>query len=406
MRFIIVSQHFYPDTFRISDIAFALREQGHRVQVITGLPDYDRGKLPPKYRFFRNRRETHRGVEILRVPTTLRRTGSFWRLVNYASFVVSGWLAACCLRRGAEPVDAVLTYETSPVSQAIPAIRLAHRFRCPHLLYCLDLWPECVKVWGVKEGTPLFRAVAAVSRRVYNAADLVPVSSRPFARYLAEVNGVPPARIRYLPQPCEDIFEQLAGQYEENGTVDFLFAGNVGSAQDIPCMLQAVARIKHLPGFHVHIVGGGSELEAMRALCGQLGAGERVTFYGRKPLEEMPPFYRLADAFLLTLRGGDFVGQTLPGKLQSYLSAGKPIVAAIDGAAAEVMAEADCGPCVPASDVEGLARGMAAMIQNFEAFRACGERGLAYYRENFRKDVFLTRLYALVNEAKGETTDV
>lgn len=406
MRFIIVSQHFFPDVFRVNDIAFALREQGHEVRVITGLPDYDAGTVPPAYRRFRKRRETVRGVEVVRLPTSRRRAGPVWRLLNYASFAIEGWLYACFARRGDRPADAVITYQTSPVSQAMPAIRLGRRFGCPHILYCLDLWPESMKVWHVRERSALYRAVSAVSGRISRAADRLAVCSRPFERYLTETHGVDSARLRYLPQHCETLFEQVAGRYEENGVFDFVFAGNVGGAQDLPCVLRAAALLRdapNLPPFHIHIVGGGSELDAVRGLSAELGLEALVTFHGRKPLEQMPEYYRLADAFLLTLTGDSFVGQTLPGKLQSYMSAGKPVVAAIGGAAAEVLAEADCGLCAPASDAEGLARRMAETMTDVPAARVRGENGRAYYQRNFRQEVFLSRLLSLVREARGDS---
>ena len=403
MRLIIVSQHFCPDSFRINDIAFALCEQGHQVRVITGLPDYDAGTVPPAYRRFRKRREMLRGVEVIRLPTTPRRSGPVWRLINYVSFAVAGWLYASFVRRGAG-ADAVLCYQTSPVSQAIPAARLARRFRCPHLLYCLDLWPESMKVWGLNERSPVYRAVTRASGRIYRAADLLAVCSRPFERYLIETHGVDPARLHYLPQHCEALFDEVAGQYEDNGVTDFLFAGNVGTAQDVPCILRAAALLRDRPGrapaFHVHIVGGGSELDAMRALGAELGLQALVTFHGRLPLEEMPAYYRLADAFLLTLAGDSFVGQTLPGKLQSYMSAGKPVVAAVNGAAAELLAEAGCGYCAAASDAEGLARCMIEVMGDVSQARALGERARAYYVQHFRREVFLERLTELIQEAK------
>ncbi|MCL2810880.1 MAG: glycosyltransferase family 4 protein [Clostridia bacterium] len=395
MRLIIVSQHFYPDSFRVNDIAFALREQGHQVRVITGLPDYDTGMVPPAYRRFQKRREMIHGVEVIRLPTTRRRTGAFWRLINYASFAVEGWLYASFMGR-VGTVDAVFTYQTSPVSQALPAIRLARRYRCPHLLYCLDLWPESMKVWGLGEGSLIYRVVSRISGRIYRATDLLAVCSRPFEQYLADTHGVDPARMHYLPQHCEALFDEVAGQYEENGVFDFVFAGNVGTAQDVPCILRAVALLGDTLNFHVHIVGAGSELEAVRALTAELGLEKKVTFHGRKPLEQMPGYYRLADAFLLTLAGDSFVGQTLPGKLQSYMSAGKPVVAAVDNAAAELLAEVGCGFCAPASDAKGLARCMAQAMVDIPQARAMGERGRTYYLKHFRREVFMEKLVELM----------
>ena len=403
MRLIIVSQHFFPDTFRVNDIAFALRERGHAVRVVTGLPDYDTGAVPPAYRRFRKRREAVRGVEVTRLPTARRRRGAFWRFVNYASFALEGWLYACFMRRGA-PADAVISYQTSPVSQAIPANRLARRFRCPYLLYCLDLWPESMKAWGVGERSLIYRAVSRVSGRIYRSADLLAVCSQPFARYLTDTHGVKPERMRYLPQHCEELYGQSACQYEENGVMDFVFAGNLGAAQDAACILRAVALLRDVNGFHVHIVGGGSELDTLYNMSDGLGVRERVTFHGRQPLERMPEYYRLADAFLLTLAGGCFVGQTLPGKLQSYMAAGKPVAAAVDGAAAELLAETGCGLRAPASDARGLADRMTQLMADAPRARAMGEKGRAYFERHFRREVFLDRLEELIRETVDSGT--
>ncbi len=403
MRFFIVSQHFYPDTFRINDIAVALVRQGHTVRVLTSLPDYDNKKLHAKYRFFRGRRETWEGVDIHRVPTTLRRQGAFWRMINYASFAVSGWLWASFARADAE---VVLTFQTSPVSMAIPAARIAKRSKCPHILYCLDLWPESVTVWDVKQNSFLYNMIHSISRAIYRAADAIAISSEPFAQYLMDMHDIDPARIVYLPQPCEQLFDQGACAYEDNGVTDFLFAGNLGGAQDIGTILDAAELLRRKGGLHIHIVGDGSEGDALRAACEQRGLSTLVTFYGRKPLQEMPAFYRMADAFLLTLEGDSFVGQTLPGKLQSYLSAGKPVVAAVpkDGAVWTILTTSESGYCAPASDAVTLAGYMAQIVDRPDEARARGRRGYELFLREFRMEAFLSRLDETIAVAQTQYT--
>ncbi|MDR3052202.1 MAG: glycosyltransferase family 4 protein [Oscillospiraceae bacterium] len=406
MRFTIVSQHFYPDTFRINDIARALAARGHTVRVLTGLPDYDTGRLAPVYRMGRLRRETWQGVYIRRVPTTLRRKGSFWRLINYASFAITGWLWACFALADA---DAVLTFQTSPVSMGIPAQRLARRAKAPHILYCLDVWPDCVTVWGVRPGGAVYRLVRAISARVYRAADTVAVSSRPFAPYLAQVCGVDAGRITYLPQPGEGALDAAPSPYEDNGTVDFVFAGNLGDAQGADVMLDAVEALRLRAGFHLHVVGDGVALPRLRAACRGKGLDALVTFYGRRPAADMPGFYRLADAFVLTLAGGGPVGRTLPGKLQGYLAAGKPVLAAADadGAACQVIREAGAGLCSPPGDSAALAANIAAVLDDPARARAWGQSGRDYYEQEFSWDTFMARLGdCLPHTEKGVAHDV
>ena len=395
MNILVVSQMYYPDDFRINEITRALAADGHTVRVLTGLPDYATSRIPKAYRFGRLRRETVEGVQVVRVPTVARRKGLFFRVVNYLSFVVSGWLYAKCTRFRA---DVVFSYETSPVLQVIPAIAYKKRHRVPLVIYCCDIWPECLKVWGVKESAPLFRWMKGVSRRIFNAGDRVAITSPPFEEYLKTVNGVPAEKLVLLPQHAEDLCGDIAGVYEYNGCTDFLFAGNIGAAQGVETIVQAAAQLKAQTDapFHVHVVGDGSSREACEQLAAALDVTDCLTFHGKYPLAEMARFYRLADVLLLTMTG-DAVGRlTLPAKWQGYLSAGKPLAVAADGVCAEMTRLADCGLAVPAADAAGLAGIMQEMMASPARFHAQGANGRRFYEEHFTKETFMTALYAIL----------
>lgn len=398
MNILLVSQYFYPENFRINDVAAALAKEGHRVLALTGLPDYTAARVPRAYRFFRKRRESWHGVEIVRVPTLSRRHGVVFRALNYASFVLSGIIYARLCRFRA---DLVLSYQTSPVLQALPALSHKKRTGAPLLLYCCDLWPESLKAWNVGEGHPLFRLMKRWSRRIYQGADRVAVTSIPFVEYLEKVLGLPRDRMVYLPQHAEDWFSSVACRYEKHDTVNFLFAGNVGAVQNVDCLLEAAARLSADSPIRIQIVGDGSELSRCRELAEKWSLKSRVTFYGSRPAEEMPSFYRQADALVLTLRGGDFIGQTLPAKFQGYLGAGKAVVAAADGAVPGEMAAADCGICVPAGDAAGLAAALETVASHPEEYREKGRRGRLYFERNFTRERFMERLDELLRQLTG-----
>ena len=393
MNILVVGQYFYPDNFRINEIAQELVKRGHQVTVLTGLPDYATGRVPKEYRRGRRRRETVEGVEVIRVPIIARRTGVLWRALNYLSFLISSSLYVSFHKLDC---DVVFCYQTSPVSMAQAAVKAKKKTGKKLVLYCLDIWPECLKAWRVAESSPLFKAVHRYSRYIYGRCDTIAISSKPFREYLTQVNGVRDEKIVYLPQHAEDLYSDIAGQYVDNKSVDFLFAGNVGSVQNVDCILKAAARIDPKRAFHIHIVGDGSELENCRRLSRDLKIDSKVTFHGRYPLEEMQKFYLMADCFLLTLRGGDFIGKTLPAKSQGYLCAGKPVVAAIDGAAFELISEVDCGIAVPAGDDKLLAQAMENIIDNPKRAREQGENGRKYFETYFTKDKFLNGLLQLI----------
>ncbi len=395
MNIVIVSQYFYPEDFRINSVAEELAKQGHSVKVITGLPDYTASTVPKEYRWFRKRREQYAGVQIVRVPIIARRKGVFFRALNYASFVLSASLYT--LFCGAKSVDAIFVNQTSPVLQAIPALVLKHRIAKKLVLYCSDLWPESLKAWNVGEHSPLFQFVLRLSRKIYNACDTVAITSEPFREYLMETCLVDSRKIQYLPQHFEDLYADICNQWTENGCIDFVFAGNIGSVQNIDCIIRAAKLLPKEENYKIHLIGNGSELEHCQAMVQELNLQDKIIFYGRHPFEEMKKFYQIADCFLLTLRGGDFIGQTLPAKTQGYLCAGRPVLGAIDGAAKMLIDEADCGECVSAGDYKALSEKMNNIIQHFDIYRQKGQNGRRYYEKQFTKNRFIATLMNLMN---------
>lgn len=395
MNIQIVSEFFYPDNFRINEIVPELVKRGHKVAVLTALPDYATGRVPEKYRGGKNREEEFCGARVRRVFTFERRTGVLHRALSYGSFLLNGAVYALFCKK--PKCDAVFVYGTSPVFQLFPGIILSRRAKCPLVFYCCDLWPESLKAWNVQESSLLFRAVLWFSRWMYKRCDVVAVTSKPFRAYLENVGGVPKEKIVYLPQHFADM-EGAPFAYEENGRVDFLFAGNLGSTQNLDCVLRAVSRMKTEKPFHVHFVGDGSNRDSLEALAKELALTDKVTFHGRYPQAEMARFYTMADCFLLTLCGGSLLGLTLPGKTQGYLCAGKPIISAIDGASAELIREVDCGLVVPAGDAEKLSEVMAEVTDHLDRYKEKGKNGRRFYEANFTMELFMQGLEALLQE--------
>nr|MDD6336534.1 glycosyltransferase family 4 protein [bacterium] len=396
MKILIVSQYFYPEDFRINDIAAELIARGHQVQVLTGLPDYATSVVPKEYKWHRKRDEIMNQVSIHRVPIIARRHGPVFRFLNYVSFVVTSWLYS---KFGKKPdADIVFVYQTSPVFQAVPALSYGKRLKIPVVLYCCDLWPESLKAGGITESNPVFSIIKKISSKLYCACDCVCVTSKAFVRYLADVCRVPTEKMTYLPQHAEDLYSEIAGQYEQNQCVDFLFAGNIGVVQNVDCILNAVAHMdKSLP-FCVHIVGDGSELDNCKKMAHALQVEDKVVFHGRYPLQAMRKFYKLADCFLLTLRDDDFTGKTVPAKLQGYLSAGKPVIAAAGEGVQEMVAESDSGISVPAGDFTALAEAMKAVVLDHDQYKEKGAAGRRYYEANCSKKVYMDRLTGIFQD--------
>lgn len=386
MKILLVSQHFYPDNFRVNDIAKGLVAKGHDVTVLTSLPDYATGKVPADCKGRKNRKIEWNGVKVIRSFSIERRSGFIFRALNYISFFLSSTLKALSFK---EKFDVVMCYQTSPVLMANGAKVYAKKNKVPFFLYCLDLWPESLKAWHVGEGNPLFKIVHQYSKSVYESTDLMGVSSKPFIDYNNKVNDVPLHKIIYLPQHAEPL--NLTEKVKTDEII-FAFGGNIGSVQNIECIVKAVSKIRDLNGYTVEIYGDGSELENCKKLSSELGTDEKIAFFGRVDWNTLKAKYENVDAFLLTLKPEGIIGQTIPAKLQEYMSGARPVIASIEGAAEEVIKESGCGICVRANDSDALAEAMKNFVENREKYASCGEKGKAYFESNFTREKFISDL--------------
>ncbi len=386
MKILISSQHFYPDNFRINDITKELVARGHEVTVITSLPDYATGKVPADCKGLKNRKIDWNGVKVIRTFSFSRRTGLIFRILNYISFFISSTFKALTLK---EDFDVTMCYQTSPILMASAASTYAKKHKVPFFDYCMDIWPEALKAWHVGEENPLFKVMHRYSKSIYNGAALVGASSKPFMDYLHNVNDVPWEKLVYLPQHAESL--DLKEKTKDGNTV-FAFGGNIGAVQNIECIIRAVAEIRDLNGYSVEIYGDGSELQNCKKLSTELGTDEKITFFGRVTWEELKERYNNADAFLLTLKPEGLIGQTVPAKLQEYMSGGRTVIASIDGAAKEIIEESRCGICVPADDHKAFADAMKYFVENRDKFSTCEQNGKKYFNENFTREKFITDL--------------
>lgn len=407
MNILIVTQYFWPENFRINDLALGLREAGHEVTVLTGIPNYPAGRFFPGYGWFRKMREDFSGANVIRVPHISRGNGGGLRLtLNYLSFVLFASLFGPVLCRGR--FDLIFVYEPSPITVGLPAIVLKKLKRAPIMFWVLDLWPESLAATGAVTSPRVLNGVRRLVRFIYRRCDRVLVQSRAFVDPVARV-GAARDKILYFPNWAESLFQSGTIEMEAIGADMFpqgflvMFAGNVGVAQDFPTILAAAELLRAEKTIHWLIVGDGRMLAWVREEVERRALTQTVHLLGQHPLALMPQFFDKADVMLVTLKREAIFSLTIPGKLQSYLAYGKPVVAALDGAGAQVVEEAHAGRTCAAEDPQALAQAVLAMRQASKTqLNAMGENGKAYYAKNFERAMLLNRLQQWMQELTAE----
>lgn len=399
MKILVVCQYYYPEPFRITDICENLVKRGHDVTVLTGLPNYPEGKVLDDYRHSKKRNEAVNGVKIIRCFEIGRGNSHFKLFLNYLSYAVSATLKAEFMK---EEFDVVLVNQLSPVMMGIPAMAYKKKHHKKILFYCLDLWPDSLAAGGIKEESRIYKLFYKISKWVYNSADMILVTSGMFKDYFKDTLKINNIDIKYLPQYAEDLFVQ--SEYDtaaeiaassENKIYNFVFAGNIGDMQSVETIVKAANELCKQSNIIFHIVGDGSKLNDCKELANHLGL-TNVIFYGRRSIDEMPQFYKMANAMLITMKDNKALSYTLPGKMQTYMAAKKPIIGSINGETRRIIEQADCGLCCNAEDYKGLA-GLILKFCNSDEKGQMAVNGQKFYFDNYSKERFMTILESELN---------
>lgn len=371
--------------------------------VLTGKPNYPVGSFFEGYGFLRPVREDYGGVRVFRVPLVPRKEGRGRDLaLNYLSFVVFAGLLGPLLCRG--QFDVIFVFEPSPVIVGLPAMLMKVVKKAPIMFWVQDLWPESLSATGAISSGRVLSAVDGLVRYIYRGCDRLLVQSRGFVAPIKD-QGVAPDKIVYFPNWAEEFYKPLkieAHAPERREVPEgfrVVFAGNIGAAQSFETVLEAAQRLRDYPRIQWVILGDGRRRRWVEDRVQELGLGDQVSLLGKRPVESMPRYFALADALLVSLRREHIFSLTIPGKVQSYLACGRPVVAALDGEGARVVEEAGCGVTAPAEDPEALARAVLALYELPEEEREeMGRRARAYCEEHFERERLLDRLEGWMHE--------
>lgn len=395
MRLLVVSQYFWPESFRINELVQTLVGRGVEVTVLTGKPNYPEGKVFQGYRALGSTFETWNGANVYRVPLIPRGSRSNIRLfLNYISFVVSAaTVGAWMLRR--VPCDAIFVYAPSPLLKALPALFIGWLKRVPVVVYVQDLWPESLEATGYVRNRVAIRLVELLVRFIYRRADLILVSSRSFVASVQRFS--PTAQVVYYPNSVDSFF-----CHPENGSkhevpalrsgFTVVFAGNVGAAQAVHVITKAAALLQKHSDIRIVVLGSGSELDWMRAQIAEHKL-DNLILAGRFPFDAMPNLLAQASILLATLADREIFAATIPNKIQAYMAVGRPIIAAMNGEGARLVKEANAGLAVPAENAIALADAIISLYEvPLEELEKLGANAQSYYRTHFDHETLVTEL--------------
>lgn len=346
---LVVCQHYWPENFRITDLCEGFVDHGYNVDVLCGIPNYPSGIIYENYSYFKNRRQKHNNVRIIRAFEIPRKGNTnFMIFLNYISFLFSSlfYIPKLFFHR----YDKILIYQLSPVFMGISGILLGKLKRIETTTYVLDLWPENLySVLDIKN--PFLKDfLFRISTWFYKKTDKLITISPEMAKLLEVRTRKNRQKITSIYQYCEKLYEKkmtnpdLNRRFKNYFTI--VFTGNITPAQSPETIIKTAILLKendYEDKIHFVIVGGGMSIESFKSEIKKKKLNNMFDFEGIKPVESMPEYYNIADALLATLNKSDLLSLTIPAKITSYIAAGKPILASIDGSSKILLEKIGCG---------------------------------------------------------------
>lgn len=398
MKILIISQYFWPESFKINDICLGLQEKGHDVSILTGIPNYPKGEFFEGYNFG-SKDEMWNGMKIYRAKLLPRGKGGISLFLNYFSFVFFAWLK---IYRIKEKFDRILVYEPSPVTVGIPAINASRKFNAPYYFWVQDLWPESLQSAGGINNKFVLSVFDKITKLIYKKSEKVLVQSEGFKEYILK-QGISAEKIIFYPNTTEDFYkkEEKISKIESLLPTGFkiMFAGNLGEAQSLNTLIEA-AEILNKKNIDLKwiFLGDGRNREFLKNLIKEKNLEKNVFLLGSFPATEMPHFFASADALILSLKSDKIFALTIPSKLQSYLACGKPILASLNGEGAKIVNQSNSGFSSPAEDANVLAENVEKLYRlSPDERQKMGENAIDYFKNNFDRKTLLEKLEQILN---------
>lgn len=400
MNILIVSQYFWPENFKINDIALALIQRGHQVSVLTGKPNYPEGKFYSNYSYFNKNFEIWNGIYIYRSFMTPRGNGNGLLLfLNYFTFALFSSIRVYFIKG---KFDKIFVFEPSPVTVGIPAIVSKYKFKAPIYFWVQDLWPESLTAAGGIRNKYILKIFTLITTIIYSNSEKILVQSKAFIPYILNQN-ISLEKLIYYPNTTESFYKKIAvedkilNKFPKGFKI--IFAGNLGEAQSFDTILSAIdILIKEKIDVQLIILGNGRMKTYIHNKVIDLGLDHNVHLWGSFESSKMPEFFSCADALLVSLKKDLIFSLTIPSKIQSYLACGIPIIASLDGEGARIIEEAKAGYTSSSEDVYGLKEAIKKLYSlTPEERNELGKNARNYFEQEFEREMLVEKLISILN---------
>ena len=395
-KILIVSEVFYPEEFKINELALEWKNKGYEVDILTIVPSYPASEIYSGYENKWFQKEVWNDINIFRVKAvTGYKSSLFKKLLKYFAFMFIGSIVS--LKIG-KKYDYIFGFQVGPLTSMIPAVILKQFYKKSVTLWIQDIWPDSVYAYGFKKTKILEFFLNNFVKYVYKNSSNFAISAKGFEkRILPYIDNS--KEIFYAPNWADYLNKELEKyQFSKDDKIHFTFAGNIGTVQNLDNVIEGFGILgnEFLEKVQLNIVGDGSYLEQLKNIV-QEKKFRNIVFWGRKPREEIFKYLDASDFLIVSLIDKEIFSLTVPAKTQTYIATNKPVIAIINGEASEIVRENNLGLVCSPSDVEQIKATFIKAINTTNEEKNEYIRNSEFLTNNvFKKEIIIDNLLELL----------
>ena len=177
-RILIVTECFYPEEFKINDLALSWKSKGYDVGVLTLVPTYPLGKVFPNFKNRLFQKDEYQGIKIFRLyAITGYKDSVVKKIFRYLNFMILGSIYAISFGR---KYDYIFGFNLGPLTDMLPAVLIRKLYKKPTMFWVQDVWPESVYAYGFKKTKILSSLLDMFVKFIYRNITAIAISSKGF----------------------------------------------------------------------------------------------------------------------------------------------------------------------------------------------------------------------------------
>lgn len=350
-RILVVTECFYPEEFKINDLALYWVNSGFDVDIITLVPTYPFGKVFSGYKNGFLRKEKYKKLNIFRLfAITGYRDSIIKKILKYVNFMLLGSIVGIFIGK---KYDYIFGFNAGPLTNMLPAVIIHKLYKTKTMFWVQDIWPDSVYAYGFKKTKILSFLLNSFVKFIYRNVTLVAISSKGFKskleRYVRK-----DLKFIYAPNWADDLNMNLNPiTFSTDKKIQFTFAGNIGKVQNLEKIINAFNLLDNdnQKKSQLNIIGDGSQLNYLKKIS---KSNSNIILHGKKNREDIAGYYLASDFLIISLIDQPIFSSTVPAKLQTYIAAKKPILAIIKGDVANIVIDYNLGISADPSNLNDI----------------------------------------------------